>query len=175
MFSFKLQDFALMLLKTLAIVFIFDFLSSTFFPTFQRTYLFPSFHILVITYLAFAQPSNRLPFLIIIISLFHSMFTVEGWAIGTITGCVIGIILVSIRDTIQFSSYIATFFMIYVVQILWSLVSGVLLSIKSEHWDVLKSYLIFSLSQGVVLGLVAFPVFKILERIWQKRDSAVYS
>lgn len=175
MFSFRIQDIALMMAKTLILVFIFDFLSSTFFPTFQKTYLFPSFHILIVIFLAFNQPSNRIPFLILIISAFHSMFTVEGWAIGTITGCIVGIILVSIRDTIQFSSYIATFFLVFVVQVLWSSLSGVLLSLKLDQWEVLRSYFVFSITQGIVLGITALPIFKILEKIWQKKDTSVFT
>ncbi len=159
-----------MIIKTLIIVFIFDFLSSSFFPTFQKTYFFPSFHILILIYFAFFQPAARLPFLVLMVESFHSIFTVEGWALGTLTGCIIVNILVLVKDTIQFSSFVATFFLVYVVQILWSVTSGLFLSIKLENWMILKSYFQFSLVQGIILGLVALPFFKLLEKIWDKES-----
>lgn len=171
MLTFKIKDFFWMILKTLIIVFTFDFLSSSFFPTFQHTYFFPSFHILILIYFSFFQPPARLPFLVLLVESFHSIFTVEGWALGTLTGCIVANILILVKDTIQFSSFIATFFLVYVVQIFWSLISGTLLSIKLENWIILKSYLQFSLVQGIVLGLVALPFFKLLEKIWDKESS----
>ncbi len=172
MLTFKIKDFIWMIIKTLVIVFIFDFLSSSFFPTFQQTYLFPSFHILIVIYFAFFQPAARLPFLILLVELFHSIFTVEGWALGTLTGCIVANILVLVKDTIQFSSFVATFFLVYAVQVLWSVISGIFLSIKLENWMILKSYFQFSLIQGIILGLVALPLLKLLEKIWDKEDSS---
>lgn len=175
MFTFRIKDFLWIMIKTLFLIFLLDFLSSSFFPTFQHTYFFPSFHILILIYLAFFQPAHRLPFLVLIIESFHSIFTVEGWALGTITGCIVGNILILIRDTIQFSSFIATFLLVYAVQVLWSLISGTLLAIKLENWSIVESYLSFSLVQGIVLGLVALPFFKLLEKIWNKEDRSSYA
>lgn len=175
MLTFKIRDFVWMILKTLIVVFIFDFLSSSFFPTFQQTYFFPSFHILILIYFAFFQPAERLPFLVLIVESFHSIFTVEGWALGTLTGCIVANILVLVKDTIQFSSFIATFFLVYAVQILSSVLTGIFLSLKFENWMVLKSYFQFSLVQGIVLGLFALPLFKVLEKIWDKEDSSAFA
>ncbi len=175
MFTFRIKDFVWMMLKTLFLVFILDFLSSSFFPIFQQTYFFPSFHILILIYLAFFQPAHRLPFLVLIIESFHSLFTVEGWALGTITGIIVGNILVLIRDTIQFSSFFATFLLVYAVQVLWSLISGTLLAIKLENWYIVESYVTFSLIQGIILGLVALPFFKLLEKIWDKEDRSSFT
>lgn len=175
MLNFQFKDFAWMIIKTLFLIFILDFLSSSFFPTFNQTYFFPSFHILILIYLSFFQPAERLPFLVLIIESFHSLFTVEGWALGTITGCIIANILILVRDTIQFSSFIATFFLVYAVQVLSSLISGTLLSIKLENWIILKTYLSFSLVQGIVLGLIALPFFKFLEKIWIKEDTSAFT
>jgi hypothetical protein len=175
MFNFRIQDFTWMMIKTLLIVVLLDFLSSSFFPTFQMTYLFPSFHLLILIYLSFFQPAHRLPILVLIIESVHSIFTVEGWALGTITSCIIVNILVLIRDTIQFSSFLATFLLVYAVQILWAVISGTLLAIKLENWYIVESYFKFSLVQGIVLGLVALPFFKLLEKIWDKEDRSSFT
>lgn len=172
MFSFRLKDFSVMMLKTLLLIFILDFLSTAFIPTFQQTYLFPSFHLLFIIYLSFYQPADRLPFLVLIIQCFHSIFTVEGWALGTITGCLVSYLLILIRDTIQFSSFWATFLLVYGIQVVWSILNGSLLSLKVGQWYPLQSYFTFSLTQGIILGLIALPTFKVLENIWSKDESS---
>lgn len=175
MFTFRIKDYIWMMFKTLFLVFILDFFSSSLFPTFQQTYFFPSFHILIIVFFSFFQPAERIPFLVLITASFHSIFTIEGWAVGTITGLIVANILVLIKDTIQFSSFIATFLMVYAIQVFWSLILGTLLSIKLENWYILKSYLSFSLVQGIILGIVALPIFKLLEKIWAKDVSSSYA
>ena len=168
MFSFRLKDITVMLIKTLIFVFILDFISSSLLPTFHQSYIFPSFHLLIIIYLSFYMPPNILPFLILIIQGFHSLFTSEGWAIGTINSCLISYFLVMMRDTIQFSSYFSTFFLVYGVQVVWSVINGFLLSLKVDNWQPLELYFRFSLTQGLILALIALPVFRLLQKIWVK-------
>ena len=170
MYTFRFKDIVTMLIKTLLFVFIVDFISSSLLPTFHQSYIFPPFHLLVIIYLSFYLPPNMLPLLILIIQGFHSLFTVEGWAIGTLNSCLISYGLVLLRDTIQFSSYFSTFFLVYAVQLLWSVFNGFLLSLKVDTWQPLELYLRFSITQGLILALVALPVFKLLQKIWGKEN-----
>jgi len=159
-----------MMLKTVFILFLLDFLSATFLPTVSNYSFAISFNLIVITYLSLHLLPSYLPFIILIINLFHSVFSIEGWALGTFVGCLISYIILILREMMQFTSYLMISLLMLFVQMLWSFISGFTLSLKTQEWEWLIVYARHSIWQAVLLSLLAPLFFMLLNKIWSRKD-----
>ena len=122
----KLKNLWTPLAVTIGILIFFEIVSSTLLPIVGiQNYRLP-FHILIVLYLGFRLETPFLSILILLLQYVHSLFSIEGWAIGTVAGVLICMLCSYLKELLDFSSNISTILLTLLFQGLWFLVQGVL-------------------------------------------------
>jgi hypothetical protein len=60
--------------------------------------------------------------------------------------------------------------LIFFVQIMWSLLSGFILSLKTQEWEWMLVYAKHAFWQGILLSITAPLFFIVLSKIWSRKD-----
>jgi hypothetical protein len=156
----KAMVFTLLLLLGLEIF------SSTIMPLFGMSGLRLSFNVLIILYLVMRVPITPIPFCILLIQMLHSLFSVEGWALGTIAGIVILMFMNYLKDLIHFSSGLTTMITIQITQLVWFVIMGLMFSLKLGNFSGIFDMLIRFLPQSIILSIISPIMFNVLDFIW---------
>lgn len=170
---FQLKDILPALVMTLAMLVALEILSTTLLPMMGLLRYRIPFNILIVLYLGFKLETPYLPLLILVVQYFHSFFSIEGWAIGTIAGVIICFIISYLREVIHFSTAAVTLFITQIFQIVWFIISASLIYIRTSNGNYLIDKFWRFIPESLLISLIAPFFFKILDRIWQKRESGV--
>lgn len=165
--KYTLQDIIIGLIKTIILLVILEVISTAALPAMGFTEFKPAFNVLVVLFLAFKLNNPSLPFLILMIQYLHSVFSIEGWAVGTFTGIIISISVKYIKDQLSFSSAISTIIVVQIFQLLWFVLVGLLLSIKLGDFSNLIPFVWGYLPESIFLSLISHHFFKLLDNFWQ--------
>jgi hypothetical protein len=165
--TLRLKNVFKPMLVTLVLLVLLEIFSSTVMPIFGvMNYRLP-FNILIIIYMGFRVQYPTLGLQILAIQYVHSMFTIEGWAIGTIAGILICIVISYLREIVHLSSAILTIMTTMLFQIIWFIVVAAMLLIKSAGYPYIVDKFWHALPEGAVISLLAPLFFIIMDRIWQ--------
>ena len=105
------------LITTLILIFS-EILATTLLPILGITEYRLSFNILIVLYICFKLETSLMAVLIFIVQYFHSFFSIEGWAMGTIAGIIICMVISYLREIIHLSSFWITVFITQLFQII---------------------------------------------------------
>lgn len=163
----KLKNLWSPLAMTFGILIFFEIFSSTLLPIVGiQNYRLP-FHILIVLYLGFRLETPFLSVLILMFQYVHSLFSIEGWAIGTVAGILICMVCSYLKELLDFSSNVSTILLTLFFQILWFLVQGVLFYLTMDDWAyVIEKFWRF-IPESIVLSLMSPLVFGLLDFIWR--------
>ena len=156
------------LLKTILLLFVIEILSSSLFPSLGLANSRIVITILFTLFFAIRIQSNFVPFYILIIHLFHSAFSIEGWAIGTFSGLSMALVLGFLRGKIQVNSYISTSLLTFVFHLFWLLISTTLICLKLQNFELFTNLYFKPLIGVVVVSVISPFFFIILENFWKK-------
>ena len=123
-------------------------------------------HVLIVLFLAFKINTNTLPYLIFIVEYVNSVFSIEGWAIGTLAGLIISIIVNYLKDLIQFTSAISIMLIVEIFQFILFFIVGAIFSLKMGSTDFFVNTFRYFLYESILLSLIAPIVFRILSTLW---------
>lgn len=169
----KLSDALPSLLITLLMLILLEIIGSTLFPVLGLAKYRLPFNILIILFLGFKLETPILSFLILVVQYFHSLFTIEGWAMGTFAGVFVCILISYFRELIHFSSSVVTVIITQIFQIVWFIfVSGILYFKVGSFGPVLEKLYRF-LPESIVISLLAPFFFSLLDKIWKVSEQGV--
>ena len=154
------------LLLTLLLLIAFNILSTVFFSGASYLDFRIGLHVLIVLFLAFRMNINTLPYFIFAVEYIHSIFSIEGWAIGTVAGLLISIIVNYLKDMIQFTSAISIMVIVQIFQLVWFVIIGAIFGLKMGNVDFYANTFRYFMYESFVLSLMAPIVFKILTAIW---------
>jgi len=104
---------------TLLLLIILEVLTATVLPLIGiENYQVP-FNILIVLYLSFKLDNPYLAVLIFIVQFFHSLFSIEGWAIGTFIGVLISRVIYIFKETVQFFTFPLVILVVQASFLLW--------------------------------------------------------
>src|SRR5688572_2343567 len=115
----KLSEIISALLLSLILLIILDVFSTTIIPSIGMGKIKLNFSVLFILFLSFYIESPMLALFILFSQFAHSIFTIEGWAFGTFTGVISGIIISQLKDVLNFNSHVTTVLISFFYQFLW--------------------------------------------------------
>jgi len=127
------------------------------------------FNILIVLYLSFKLDSPYLAVLILMVQFFHSLFSIESWAIGTFIGVLISRIIYLFKETVQFFAFPLVIFVVQGCFFLWLLFSSLFLYF--QNGPVWSRIWIF-IPESLMASLLAPVLFLVLERIWKQDEEA---
>lgn len=165
----RVQDLMFPLFLTIGLILILNIISTAIIPLWGTNAFAIPFNILVILYLGLRIHTVWLPFLILVIQLFYSIFTVEGWEIGTIAGIIICATIAYLRDLINLSSALLTVITVQIFQIFWFLVSSSLLYLKSNDFIFIIDKFWRFIPESILISIISPIIFFLLDKLWRKR------
>ena len=163
----SLQDIILGSLKTILLLIFVEVFSSAVLPALGILDFKPAFNVLIILYLAFKFEAPALPFLIFLFQYVHSVFSIEGWATGTLAGILVSLSVKYVKDMLNFSTAISTIIVVQIFQIAWFIIVAIILSLKLGDFSYFFGIFIKYLPESVFISLVSHLFFKLLDRIWK--------
>ncbi len=143
-----------------------DIVCTTFFPLIGLQNFRLPFNILIVLYMGFKLEHPTLAILILLTQFTHSFFTLEGWAMGTVAGIVVWMIVSYVRDLLHFSSSFVTGFVTEIFQFIWFLIVAVLIYLKSGDVTYLVGKFWRFIPESIVIAFIAPFFFRILDKIW---------
>ena len=117
-------------IKTCLLLIFLEIFTTAFLPSIGIENFKPAFSVLIVLFLAFKFDNPFLPYLIFITQYLHSIFSIEGWAIGTLAGILVSLSLRFLKDLLDFSTAISTIIVVQIFQLAWFLLISLMLSIK---------------------------------------------
>lgn len=163
----KLKNAIPSLLITLVILIILEIITTAFFPALGVSVVRLPFHVLLVLYVAFKLDSPLISLIIFSIEYVHGFFSIEGWAIGTFTGVMIGIIISYLRDLIHFSTSLATILIIQLFQIVWFVITSFLIYLREDDYAFLIDRSWKFIPESVIISVLSPLLFIVLDKIWK--------
>jgi len=173
--SSKLVFRILSLFLTLLIVFAANLFSSVSLPWLGVTTLKFHFHLLVILFFLFYIKDDYISLYILIIEIVNSLFTSQGWEIGTLSGIMLVAISYIFKDLIQLSNVISTALYSFFFLTLRYFIFGFIYYTKIHSLDFLWSGLWYNILENIFLSILSPFVFVILRFIWKENKSESFS
>lgn len=161
------KDLLFGILKTSILLIILEIFSSAFLPSLGIVDFKPAFSVLIVLFLAFKLETPVLPFLILVTQYVHSIFSIEGWAIGTLAGIIVSLSVRFLKDLLDFTTAISTIIVVQIFQIAWFIMVSFMLSIKLGSFSSFFQIFWQFVPESFVLSLLAPLFFILLDKVWK--------
>jgi hypothetical protein len=161
------------LVLTLAILSVVEMINTAMLPAIGLTYYRIPFNILIILYFGFKLESPYIGLLILAVQLFHSLFSIEGWEMGTISGILICLLISYFKELLHFTSYLATILVTQIFQISFFVVLSFLWYLKLGNVELILSRFWRFLPESIFISLLAPFFFAIFDVIWKSGKSSM--
>lgn len=169
---YSLNNIILGAIKTIVLLIAVEVFSSALLPSIGINDFKPAFNVLIILYLAFKLEAPFLPFLILLFQYIHSVFSIEGWATGTLAGILVSLSVKYVKDMLNFSTAASTIIVVQIFQIAWFIIMALVLSIKLGDFSYFFTIFLKYLPESIFLSLVSHGFFKLLDKIWKPGKAA---
>lgn len=160
----------LRLAVTLFILIILEVFSSAVMPAFGFRDYTLAFNVLIIIFLGFRFGGAVLPWFILILSLVHSAFSIEGWAAGTFAGVIVCMLITYLKDIVQISSLVSTIIAVEIFQLVWFIVIALIIAAKLGDFSLVLPRVWRIIPETIGLSILAPGLFKVLGIIWRHRE-----
>ena len=157
---------------TVAILIVLEIFASSILPSLGWIDYKLNFNVLIVLFLAFRFTSPLFPWIVVALQLIHAVFSVDGWALGTLVGIVLSIVVVYVKEILQFSSFLLTIITVQVFQIAWYVLSFTLICLKLGSFEKFGLYFWNSFWGSVLLSLMSPFFFKFLDKVWAIEDDS---
>ncbi|MEX0799313.1 MAG: hypothetical protein WEB87_02155 [Bacteriovoracaceae bacterium] len=155
------------LVKTCLLLVILEIFTTAFLPAIGILSFRPEFNVLIVLFLAFKLETPFLAWLILAVQYAHSIFSIEGWAIGAFAGVLISLSVRYLKDMLDFSTAISTIVVVQVFQIAWFVITSFLLSLKLGDFGNFVHLFWQDIPESLALSLLAPFFFVLLDRVWK--------
>ncbi len=169
--QYKLKELVLSFLYTCILLVVLEVFSATFLPSVGLSSYILSFHILVVLFIGFRVQTIYQPYLILMVELIHSVFTIEGWAIGTLAGIIVTSLISYLKDMIQLNSRLSTIIVVQIFQVIWFVLVSSLISIKLGDFSYILTRFWRFLPESFLLSLISPFFFIVLMKFWGTKKS----
>jgi len=156
-------------LIVLCLFILLDIMNTTLLPILGLS-IRPPFFLILILYLAFFKEFSFIPLLVFIIHYSHSIFSIEGWAITTLSSLFLIVIIGQFREVIHLSNFIMAIFFLELFQIIWLALFSLFLFIKVGNIDFISHKISYVFYEITIVSLVAPLFFKFLNHFFNSQD-----
>ena len=154
------------LLTTLMLV-VLEVVSTAFLPLLGvQNYRIP-FNILLILYLGLKIETPYRSLIIFFYQYIHSLFTLEGWAVGTLAGMIVCWLMNYPKKLIDLSSNLAIIIVAQLFQACWFVITSGLFYLQNSETAYLLDRVFRFLPESIVISLFSPLCFILLDRIWE--------
>ncbi len=152
---------------TLILLIGFEIITSSILPIFGWKEYRMTFNVLIILFLAIRLDSPVVPWLILLLQLVHSVFSIEGWALGTFAGLIVLVSANYLKELLHLTTAVMTMLTVQFFQFVWFLTVTVIICLKVSDFN--KFGMIFwnFIPGSLLLSIVSPFLFYFLGKIWR--------
>jgi hypothetical protein len=126
-----------------------------------------TFNVLIIIFLAIRLDSPTVPWMIMGLQMIHSVFSVEGWALGTFAGLIVMMSANYLKEVLHLTTAFMTMFTVQLFQMVWYLTVTIVICLKISNFDKFGLIIWSFIPGSIFLSLISPVLFWILEQIWR--------
>lgn len=152
---------------TLAILIGFEIVTSTLLPALGWTEYRLTFNVLIILFLAIRLDSPAVPWMILALQLVHSIFSVEGWALGTLAGLIVMTSANYLKELLQLTTAFMTMVTVQFFQLIWYLTVTLVICLKISNFEKFGLILWSFIPGSILLSLISPALFWLFGLIWR--------
>ncbi|MGE3609986.1 MAG: hypothetical protein AB7I27_10405 [Bacteriovoracaceae bacterium] len=152
---------------TLASLIGFEIITSTLLPAMGWNEYRLTFNVLIILFLAIRLDSPGVPWMILGLQIIHSIFSVEGWALGTFAGIIVMLSANYLKELLQLTTAAMTMVTVQLFQFIWYLTVTVVICLKISNFENFGMILWSFVPGSILLSLISPVLFWLLGLIWR--------
>lgn len=161
--SQMLISFALTLLLLIGL----EILTATLLPALGWHEYRLTFNVLVILFLAIRLDSPAVPWMILGLQVLHSVFSIEGWALGTLAGLVVMVSANYLKEVLQLSTAFMTMITVQLFQVIWFFTVTLIICLKISDFGKFSMILWSFIPGSIFLSIISPLIFLLLTQIWR--------
>lgn len=162
-FSQLLISFAV----TMALLTGLEIVTSTILPALGWNDYRLTFNVLIILFLAIRLHSAAVPWMIMGLQMVHSIFSIEGWALGTLAGLIVMISANYLKELLHLTTAIMTMITVQLFQMIWYITVTLIICLKISNFEKFGMIIWSFIPGSILLSLISPILFWILEQIWR--------
>ncbi len=162
-FSQLLISFAI----TLAMLTGLEIVTSTLLPAMGWKEYRLTFNVLIILFLAIRMDSPVVPWLILGLQILHSVFSIEGWALGTLAGLIVMMSANYLKEVLHLTTAFMTMLTVQLFQVIWYLTVTIVICLKISDFDKFGMILWSFIPGSILLSLISPLLFWVLGMVWR--------
>jgi len=126
-----------------------------------------TFNVLIILFIALRLDSPMVPWMIMGLQMIHSIFSVEGWALGTLAGLIVMVSANYLKELLHLTTAFMTMITVQLFQMIWYLTVTLIICLKISNFDKFGLIIWSFIPGSILLSLISPILFWILEQIWR--------
>lgn len=126
-----------------------------------------TFNVLIILFIALRLDSPLVPWMIMGLQIVHSIFSVEGWALGTLAGLIVMVSANYLKELLHLTTAFMTMVTVQLFQLIWYLTVTIIICLKISNFDKFGLIMWSFIPGSILLSLISPILFWILEQIWR--------
>jgi len=126
-----------------------------------------TFNVLIIIFLAIRLNSASLPWMIIGFQVIHSVFSVEGWALGTFASLIVMLVANYLKELLHLTTALVTMVTVQLFQLVWHVTVTLVICLKISNFEKFGMILWSFIPGSILLSFISPLLFWLLERIWR--------
>lgn len=126
-----------------------------------------TFNVLIILFIALRLDSPMVPWMIMGLQMIHSIFSIEGWALGTLAGLIVMVSANYLKELLHLTTAFMTMITVQLFQMIWYLTVTLIICLKISNFDKFGLIIWSFIPGSILLSLISPILFWILEQIWR--------
>lgn len=126
-----------------------------------------TFNVLIIIFLAIRLNSASLPWMIVGFQVIHSVFSVEGWALGTFASLIVMLVANYLKELLHLTTALVTMVTVQLFQLVWHVTVALVICLKISNFEKFGMILWSFIPGSILLSFISPLLFWLLERIWR--------
>jgi hypothetical protein len=152
---------------TLALLIGFEVVTATILPALGWKEYRLTFNVLIILFLAIRLDSPAVPWMILGLQLVHSIFSVEGWALGTMAGIIVMISANYLKELLHLTTAFMTMLVVQFFQVIWFVTISVVICLKVSDFSKFGMIVWSFIPGSIMLSLCSPFLFWLLGNVWR--------
>jgi hypothetical protein len=163
----KFSQFIISFLITGALLLGLEIVTSTILPALGWHEYRLTFNVLVILFLALRLDSPAVPWMIMALQMVHSIFSIEGWALGTLAGMIVMLSANYLKELLHLTTAIMTMVTVQLFQMIWYVTVTLIICLKISNFDKFGLIIWSFIPGSILLSLISPILFWMLGQIWR--------
>ncbi len=144
-----------------------EIVTATILPAFGWHEYRLTFNVLIIIFLAIRLDSPLVPWMIMGLQTVHSVFSVEGWALGTFAGLIVMLSANYLKEILHLTTAFMTMFTVQLFQLIWYITVTLIICLKISNFEKFGLIIWSFIPGSILLSLLSPILFWVLEQVWR--------